>query len=98
MASGRAAAKLRSLERQMEEAASYDQWAKLAKQHDELSGMAEWKATERSSHYDYTEIGSRLGKLRRLLARNDVRGLLFTSTRASTAIWAAWAGRCFIRG
>ncbi len=62
----------------MAKAASYSEWAELAKRHDELSGMARWKSREQSNDYDYSEISMRLQRLRQLLGRQDLHGLLFT--------------------
>ncbi len=69
--------KLKRLDKQMAAADSYSAWHKLAKQHDELSGGAEWRKVEHTDLYDYAQIRLRLDRLRNLRARHDYQGLLF---------------------
>ena len=70
--------KLGKLEKQLERASSYAEWAKIAQQHDKLSGAEKWKKADQSRLYDYSEIGLRLHQLKQLQGRNDNHGLMFT--------------------
>jgi predicted acylesterase/phospholipase RssA len=69
--------KLKKLEKAMAQANGYAEWLKLARQHDELSGAAEWRGVEHTDLYDYAQIRLRLDRLRALRAREDHQGLLF---------------------
>lgn len=68
---------LKKVEKQMREATTYEEWKKLALEHDEKSGMAQWKDEEASSLYDYKSIRKRLYGLRKLRQTNDIHGLVF---------------------
>jgi TAG lipase / steryl ester hydrolase / phospholipase A2 / LPA acyltransferase len=70
--------RLKELEKQMNETASYEEWSELAREHDELTGQARWRQREHTSQYDYSQIRVRLDRLRVLRARHDNHGLLFT--------------------
>ncbi len=72
------ARKLGQLEKQMEEAGSYEEWAEAAQAHDAASGQKRWREVDQTSQYDYTEIRLRLDRIRSLRARHDHQGLLFT--------------------
>ena len=72
------ALKLKNLQQQMDQAVTYEQWSQLAQQHDEISGQKGWRAIDKTSQYDYSQIRLRLDKLRQLRARQDYQGLLFT--------------------
>lgn len=61
----------------MADAENYQQWRSLAEEHDELSGMADWREVEHTDLYDYAQIRLRLDRLRSLRARSDYQGLLF---------------------
>lgn len=61
----------------MESAETYDAWRKAALEHDEVSGMADWRDVEATDLYDHAQIRLRLDRLRSLRARNDYQGLLF---------------------
>ena len=74
---GRSNKRLKSLEHAMAAAQSYDQWRTLATEHDDLSGMSEWRDVEQTDLYDYAQIRLRLDRLKSLRARNDYQGLLF---------------------
>ena len=69
---------LQEIKEQMANAASYSEWAELARRHDELSGMTRWKSREHSNEYDSSEVSLRLQRLRQLLGNQDIHGLLFT--------------------
>jgi TAG lipase/steryl ester hydrolase/phospholipase A2/LPA acyltransferase len=69
---------LRSLEKHMAAAETYEEWQDAARAHDELSGKARWRRNDFSSTYDYVSIRHRLDRLRSLRARHDYPGLLFT--------------------
>jgi len=66
-----------ALEQRMACAESYDEWRENAKKHDELTGMARWRSREQSQDYDSHEIAMRLQRLRQLLGRDDLPGLVF---------------------
>ncbi|MFV8816219.1 DUF3336 domain-containing protein [Haliea sp. E17] len=69
--------KIKSLEKQMDAAASYAEWKESALAHDEVTGAARWRKIDQTSQYDYTQIRLRLDRLRSLRARQDDQGLLF---------------------
>lgn len=68
---------LKSLERAIEHAENYQEWLDASRQHDRLSGADEWKAIERSPHYDYELIRNRLWQIRQARERDDVNKLVF---------------------
>lgn len=68
---------LRSLERKMEQAKTYQDWYALAARHDELSGANEWKQEEDSDQFDAAHIRSRYDLLSELVARGDIHETLF---------------------
>lgn len=68
---------LSRIDKEMGEVATYKAWKELALEHDYLSGLEEWKRTEKSDSYDYSNISSRLSALRDLRSRRDFSGLLF---------------------
>jgi TAG lipase/steryl ester hydrolase/phospholipase A2/LPA acyltransferase len=70
--------KLKKLEKQMNNAASYAEWTEAAIGHDELSGARRWREVDQTRQYDYSEIRLRLDRLRSLRVRNDHQGVLFT--------------------
>ncbi len=70
--------KLTRLEKQMEAAVSYQEWADAAQAHDEVSGQKRWREIDQTTQYDYTQIRLRLDRIRSLRARHDHQGLLFT--------------------
>lgn len=70
--------KLKKLEREMDQATSFDEWQQLARLHDEHSGQKRWREVDQTPMYDYTSIRRRLDRLRSLRARHDDVGLLFT--------------------
>ncbi len=71
-------ASIRSLQKAMDNASSYDEWKEAAVAHDEKSGASRWRYIDQSRKYDYVSIRIRLDELRTLRARQDDRGLLFT--------------------
>ncbi len=74
----RKARKLKTLQKQMDKAASYEEWSAVAREHDELTGAKRWREIDQTSQYDYGQIRLRLDKLRSLRSRHDYQGLLFT--------------------
>ena len=70
--------RLKNLQKQMEQAGSYQEWSEAAQQHDEISGRKRWRGVDKTNQYDYAQIRLRLDKLRYLRARQDYQGLLFT--------------------
>ncbi len=69
--------RLQRLERKMAEAENYDDWASLAAEHDEATGMDRWKSRDHTRLYDYDAIRERLDRLRALRVRGDDVGLLY---------------------
>ncbi|WP_439100984.1 DUF3336 domain-containing protein [Congregibacter sp.] len=70
--------KLKKIEKTMDGALTYEEWAEAAQQHDEVSGAKRWRNVDQSRQYDYAQIRLRLDRLRSLRVRNDYQGLLFT--------------------
>lgn len=70
-------AELSRLDKAMAEANSYEEWRRLAEEHDHISGADAWKSVEKSDLYDHANIRSRLSTLRDLKNREDYTGLLF---------------------
>lgn len=70
--------KLRQLQKQMDNAISYEDWRDAAIKHDELSGQQRWREVDQTRQYDYAQIRLRLDRLRSLRSRHDYQGLLFT--------------------
>ena len=69
--------RLKSLEQSMTSAATYDAYRHAALEHDDLSGMADWRDEEHTDLYDHAQIRLRLDRLKSLRARDDYQGLLF---------------------
>jgi NTE family protein len=65
------------LQADMDAATSYDEWKDAAIAHDEASGIAKWKRSDESKHFDYMSIRQRLRKLRRLRSKGDPARVLF---------------------
>lgn len=70
--------RLKQIDKQMRRADSYEDWAALAQEHDEASGMSRWRQIDQTRLYDYNQVRLRLDKLRSLRARRDYQGLLYT--------------------
>lgn len=68
---------LASLQREMDNASNYADWAVLADIHDQCSCAAIWRDTDQTSLYDFTSIRSRLDKLQTLRLNKDDHGLIF---------------------
>ncbi len=68
---------IRSLEREMATAASFDMWLALAQEHDRRTGGDLWRQNDESRLYDNVNIAMRLQRLRRLRRKGDDHGLLF---------------------
>lgn len=68
---------LNQIERDMAQAASYDDWYALAESHDRETGADLWRQKDESQQYDSASIGKRLKRLRRLRKKGDDHGLLF---------------------
>jgi NTE family protein len=66
------------LQADMDAASSYAEWKKAAIAHDEASGVAKWKTSDESKHFDNESIRRRLNRLRRLRRKGDCAGVLFT--------------------
>lgn len=65
------------LDRSMNSATNYEEWKKLALEHDEISGREKWKTVEKSKSYDHVYIRSLVDNLRELRRQKDDVGLLF---------------------
>ena len=61
----------------LKSARSYDEWADAARAIDESDGSARWRQEEKSAEFDSASVRKRLDTLRKMLAANDDRGLLF---------------------
>ena len=61
----------------MAAAESYEEWQAAAIAHDKQSGVARWKSSDESKHFDYKSIRRRLRRLRRLRAAGNNAGVLF---------------------
>ncbi len=61
----------------MAAAESYEEWRAAAIAHDKKSGVARWKSSDESKHFDYKSIRRRLRRLRRLRAAGDHGAVLF---------------------
>lgn len=68
---------LRNIERQMEQALSFDDWASFAQKHDSVSGKDAWKNRDDCSLYDSAEIRIRYDNLRQLLEQENYSDLLY---------------------
>jgi TAG lipase / steryl ester hydrolase / phospholipase A2 / LPA acyltransferase len=66
-----------STESELANAADYRAWSKAAQALDKKSGMASWRASDESDHFDFHAIRARLERLTTLADADDVRGLLF---------------------
>ena len=69
--------KTSKLERDMERAASYDEWKEAAEAYDRAAGLDRWKRMDQTRSYDFLSIRRRVDRLRSLRARHDYHGLLF---------------------
>jgi len=70
-------ASLKTLEKAMDNASSYDEWKEAAIAHDAKTGADRWRYIDQSRKYDYVSVRIRLDHLRAMRARHDNRGLLF---------------------
>ena len=68
---------LRQLEELMDTAQSYEDWLSAARDHDALTGKAEWRQEEPSELYDHAQIRYRLDRLRKFRKQKDWTGLLY---------------------
>lgn len=66
-----------SIDKKMQRAESYEQWAALAQQHDALTGGKAWREVERSRLYDYQAIRFRLDRLRGLREQKHYSDMLY---------------------
>ena len=68
---------LRRCEDAMAQATDYAGWSEAAREHDRLSGAADWQEQAESSDYDYRLIQARLDELRVLRRHGEVARLVF---------------------
>tara|TARA_R110001592_G_scaffold66617_3_gene204615 strand:- start:8140 stop:9693 length:1554 start_codon:yes stop_codon:yes gene_type:complete len=66
------------VENRMNKAINYSQWCEATREHDVLSGAADWQKTEETNLYDHRQIRHRLDTLRLHRRNNDNHSLLFT--------------------
>lgn len=69
---------LEELEQCMVEAKTYEEWCQIAQAHDELSTASQWKRTDQTKLYDFSQIRHRLDDLRRHRVHQDDHALMFT--------------------
>lgn len=69
--------KLNALTRDMAKSDNYAEWLAAARDHDDITGMTDWRHVEHTDLYDYAQIRLRLDRLRNLRARSDHQGLLY---------------------
>lgn len=67
----------RHLKKGLQRAQSYDEWPAAALALDKYRGLDRWRQRDHSRQYDFLSLRNRLDQLRRLHARQDVRGLLY---------------------
>jgi TAG lipase/steryl ester hydrolase/phospholipase A2/LPA acyltransferase len=65
------------LKRDLDNAASYEEWLEAAKAYDKHHGHDRWRKMEESGQYDYAVIRLRLDELRSLKSSQDTEGLLY---------------------
>ena len=65
------------LDRTMRSVTNYEEWKKLALEHDAVSGREKWKTVEKSKSYDHVYIRSLVDNLKELRRQKDDVGLLF---------------------
>lgn len=64
-------------QRDLDQAANYQEWREIAVELDTLEGAAAWKQDDTSDDYDYLLIKERLAEMRALRKGGDVRQLVF---------------------
>jgi predicted acylesterase/phospholipase RssA len=69
--------KLRKAAREMEQAKDYNAWKAAAKNHDELSGIEDWKGRDNTSLYDSAEVRIRHDTLTKLIQEGNYTDLLY---------------------
>lgn len=69
--------KVRSLDKGMSAATSYDEWAEAAQAHDNATGAMMWRQADESRHFGHQSIRRRLTNLLELRAAQNSKGLLF---------------------
>jgi NTE family protein len=69
---------LKELEQRLDEAKTYEEWCEIAHAHDQISGREQWKHTEQTRLYDFSQIRHRLDELRRHRLSKDDHALMFT--------------------
>ena len=74
-------ASIKTLQKAMDHASSYDEWKEAAIALDAKTGADRWKFVEQSRQYDYVSIRTRLNHLRTLRDQGDFRGLLYGVVR-----------------
>ncbi|MBR9910819.1 MAG: DUF3336 domain-containing protein [Gammaproteobacteria bacterium] len=70
--------KLANLESALAAARTYAEWCDLARQHDELSGGNQWKASVDSQYFDANQILARYRRMQDCMNKGDYEELLFT--------------------
>ncbi len=67
----------KKMDRDMQQASSYEQWHELAQNHDRQTGAELWRKKPESGLYDSANISLRLQRLRKLRKKGDDNALLF---------------------
>lgn len=68
---------LKSLQTQLDNATTYQEWRSIAERMDQLEGLDDWKAEDKCDDYSWRLLRNRLTELRQLRANNDVRELVY---------------------
>lgn len=66
-----------SLRREMKKAPTYAEWAKLAKELDEVVGNEKWKTEKQSPYFDHELIEQKTELFNHLMQTNDAEGLMW---------------------
>ena len=69
--------KLRKAAKEMEQAKDYNAWKAAAKNHDDISGMEDWKGRDNTSLYDSAEVRIRHDNLTNLVQEGNYPELLY---------------------
>ena len=69
---------VKSIQRAMSNARSYEEWKGAALEYDRLCGFDDWKEDDASPFYDYPLIRYRYNDLRTARQRGDVDQLVFS--------------------
>lgn len=68
--------RLKKLEKDIENAQTYDEYREACAAHDKISGADDWKAKDHSKDYDYRLIRKRVQRLQLAISQQDAHGLM----------------------